>query len=372
MRSFIEKMHLIIDAHQDLAWNMLTFGRDYTLPAAETRRREHGTQVPIHNGDTLLGWEDYQRGNVAVVFGTLFATPVHRWKEVWDRLVYRNSEEAHRLYWQQAEQYRRFTDSSRGKFHLVENRRHLEQVLAAWQAPQDPTAQPVRPVGLVILMEGAEGVRTPAELESWFEAGIRIIGPAWAGTRFCGGTHEPGGLTGAGIELLEAMQQYGLVLDVSHMDEKAALQALDRYQGRIIASHANCAALLHREGSNRNLSDEVIVRLAERKGIIGVVPMNPFLDATVPSTQRQAVPLRRVVEQIDHICQLTGSVHHAALGTDFDGGFGLQQAPAEIDTIADLQKLAPLLKEAGYTDENIAAVLGGNWAELLREELPEG
>ena len=67
---------LSVDAHQDLAWNILTFGRDYTLSAAETRQREAGGLAPQVNGDTLLGYPDYMRGNVALVFATLFAAPV--------------------------------------------------------------------------------------------------------------------------------------------------------------------------------------------------------------------------------------------------------------------------------------------------------
>ena len=64
---------ILVDAHQDLAWNMLSFGRDYTRPVAETRQREAGTITPGYTGDTLLGWPEYQKGRVAVVFSTLFA-----------------------------------------------------------------------------------------------------------------------------------------------------------------------------------------------------------------------------------------------------------------------------------------------------------
>ncbi len=69
--------YLIVDAHQDLAWNMLTFGRDYTLPVQETRRREAAhPYIRENNGDTVLSWHEYQRGRVALVFATLFAAPL--------------------------------------------------------------------------------------------------------------------------------------------------------------------------------------------------------------------------------------------------------------------------------------------------------
>jgi len=242
-------------------------------------------------------------------------------------------------------------------------------VLSKWKS-EDIVAD--RPVGLIPLMEGAEGVRAPGELEEWWGRGVRIIGPAWTGTRFCGGTREPGPLTSEGYALLEAMASFGFSLDISHMDEKAVFQSLDSYEGRIIASHANAKSLLKGTQSNRFLSDEVIANLIERNGIIGVVPFNRFLiNGWQPSDGRHVVTLQHVIAHIDHICQIAGDAKHVGIGSDFDGGFGVQQTPAEIDTIADLQKLGPLLAEKGYTQADIAAVLGRNWIDFLAETLPE-
>ena len=222
-----------------------------------------------------------------------------------------------------------------------------------------------------MLMEGAEGVRTPDELEEWCQAGLRIIGPAWLGTRFCGGTHEPGPMTADGWALLAAMQDIGFTLDISHMDEKAALQALDAYSGRIIASHANALSLLKGIDTNRHLSDRVISKLVERQGVIGVVPHNPFLSVGWKvSDGKKDVSLESVATHIDFICQLAGDAHHVGLGSDFDGGFGYPSTPAEVNTIADLQKLAPLLQQKGYADADIAGILGLNWLTFLEQTLP--
>jgi membrane dipeptidase len=156
------------------------------------------------------------------------------------------------------------------------------------------------------------------------------------------------------------------------MDEKAALQALDTYPGRIIASHSNALALLKGAGANRHLSDPVIRGVIERDGIIGVVPRNSFLQPGWKNgDRRELVSLRQLAAHIDHICQMAGNARHTGIGSDFDGGFGLQSAPAEIDTIADLQKLGPLLAERGYSEEDISAVLGANWLELLQTTLPD-
>jgi membrane dipeptidase len=200
---------------------------------------------------------------------------------------------------------------------------------------------------------------------------VRLIGLAWAGNRYCGGTGEPGPLTSEGYALLEAMADLGFGLDLSHMDGEAALQALDAYPGTILASHANAARLLKGVETNRHLPDEVIRGLIERDGVIGVVPYNRFLlPGWSHPDPRAAVSLQHVVAQIDTLCQMAGDARHVGLGTDFDGGFGLQSVPAELDTIADLHKLIPCLSEKGYAAADIAAIFGQNWIDRLQRVLP--
>jgi membrane dipeptidase len=359
---------LIIDAHEDLAWNILTFGRDYTLSAAETRQGEQGSLVPQVNGDTLLGWPEYQKGRVAVVFSTLFAAPASDRMGEWDRQCYASYDEAHTLYRLQLDAYNRLVGEHPAMFRRIEKRPDLQDVLEHWQ--REDTSE--HPVGLVTLMEGAEGVRAPSELEEWYQAGVRIIGPAWRGTRYCGGSGDPGPLTRDGYALLEGMADYKFTLDISHMDEKAALQALDDYPGAIIASHANALSLIKGSDSNRHLKDEVIQRLLERGGVIGTVPFNGFLKyGWIESGGRAGVSLVDFVAQIDYICQMAGNALHVGIGTDFDGGLGVQSVPVGLDTIADLPKIIPLLSQKGYTEMDISAILGGNWRIFLENTLPE-
>ena len=359
---------LLVDAHEDLAYNMLNFGRDYTRSAAETRRieKETGSNAPENNGDTLLGWPDYQRGRVAVVFSTLFVTPERRREGEWESVYYTDFNHAHRQYRAQLGTYHELADRHGDKFRLVGTRADLSALLAEWESSAD-----AHPVGLVPLMEGAEGVRKPSELDEWWENGLRIIGPAWAGTRYCGGTREPGPLTEDGRELLKAMAAIGFTLDLSHMDEQAARQALDLYPGPIFASHANAAALIPEYSGNRQLSDEMIRGLVERDGVIGVVPFCRFLDNRWRTGEpRDAITLGTLAGHVDHICQLAGDARHAALGSDFDGGFGVASVPAGVETIADLQQLGPVLAARGYNSEDVANVVGGNWLRHLRTHLP--
>jgi len=370
---------LIVDAHQDLAWNMLTFGRDYCLSAEQIRRLEEGSVAAQVNDDTVLGWPDYQRGCVGVIIASLFAAPSRFKDGDWDIQCYQTIDQAFNLYLNQLNAYKRLVDEHADKFRLIYSSDDLQEVLSGWEENSDEKINGhgenseivERPVGLMISMEGAECIRTPDELEEWWSRGVRWIGLAWAGNRYCGGTNEPGSLTAEGSALLESMAQVGFGMDISHMDEQATLEALNVYPGEIIASHSNAKALLKGIDNNRHLSDRVINGIIERDGVIGVVPFNAFLQVGWrKGDQREKVSLEHVVNQIDYICQIAGDAFHVGLGTDFDGGFGLQSAPQEIDTIADLVKLASLLGEKGYMSSDTHAILAGNWLNRIQKVLP--
>lgn len=369
---------LIVDAHQDLAWNILAFGRDYTRSAVETRRLEAGGRTPELNGEALLGWPEYQRGRVALVFTTLFATPLRHCTGTWENLCYADSAQAARIYRSQMDLYDRLVGDHPDKFRAVRDRAELAAVLEAWERfpvqpveSEEPPPEGAPAVGLVFSMEGGDCIQVPGELEQWWERGVRLIGPAWSGNRFCGGTREPGPLTREGYALLERMAELGFGLDLTHMDEQAVLQALDFYPGTLLASHSNAQALLKDSAGNRHLSDRAIDGILERDGVIGVVPFNQFLKpGWRMGDRRQEVQIEYVIAQIDYICQRAGDARHVGLGTDFDGGFGLQSVPVGIDSIADLTKLAPWLAERGYSEDQIAGVLGNNWIRLLERVLP--
>ncbi len=364
-------MAFIIDAHEDLAYNVLSFNRDYLKSAAETRALEAGTTVPGLTGNTVLGWPEYQRGQVAVIFSTLFIAPRSHAGGPWENQVFDNPAGAHRLYQRQVEYYHRLTEENPEQFRLIRSLADLQAVLQPWQAQPANPPEITHPVGLVLLMEGGEGLESPRELEEWWEKGLRIFGPVWAGTRWCGGMHEKGGFTPEGRELLEVLAGLGYTLDLAHMTEQSALEALDRYEGSIVASHANARSLLHGAHGERHLTDATIRRLIERDGVMGVLPFNRFL---VPewkeSDPREWVTLDHLIAHIDHICQIAGDARHAALGTDFDGGFGWPAVPLEIDTIADMQKLENLLLQRGYRQDEVQLIFNGNWQRVLERGLP--
>jgi membrane dipeptidase len=340
---------------------MLSFGRDYTRPVQETRLREKDTFVVPNNGDTVLSWQEYQRGRVALVFATLFAAPWRTRAGDWDSQVYKTPQEAHRLYHAQLDAYERLFDEHPEKFTPVRSAAELNRLLSEGSSA----------TGLLTLMEGADAVLNPRELEEWWQRGVRVIGPAWVGTRYSGGTREPGSLTAEGRVLLQSMAERGFLLDLSHMAWEAALEALDRYEGALLASHSNPLKMVKNGTSNRFLTDEIIDGIVARDGVIGIVPFNRFLNQNWQNENpRTDCPLEMVAAHLDYICQRAGDARHVGFGTDFDGGFGLQHIPAGLDTIADLHLLIPILQGYGYSAADIDLIFGGNWLSLLRKALP--
>lgn len=353
---------LIVDAHEDIAWNVLTFGRNYSRSVAETRAAEAETDIPALAGQTLLGWPDWIRGNVAVVFATLFATPANHELVICGEPAYQTVEEAHQLYAAQVDIYHRLAVDHPDKFYIIRTQTDLSRGLLDWQ-------QGRRRVGLVLLMEGADAIREPAEVAWWYDQGLRIIGPAWCRTRYAGGTGAPGPLTQAGQVLLEEMAKLKLILDLSHLADDAVAGALAGYPGPVIASHANARALLPGNSSERHLTDETVRQIAARQGVIGLVLFNRFIKEGLPA--RDQVTLEDVVAHIDHYAQLAGHTRHLGLGSDFDGGYGLENIPTGLDSIADLGRLGQALDRRGYPAADIEGILGGNWLALLQRTLPD-
>lgn len=372
-------MPIIIDAHEDLAESGLTYGRDYLLSAHETRQRERGSFAEQHNGQTVLGWPDYQRGQVAVVFGTLFLAAEKYRIGDFGRFYYNSLDQAYQLYRQQLDYYLYLFENHPDKFRQIRTRPQLHELLKLWNDHPVHYPDETNPVGLVLLMESAEGIRSLDELQEWWNAGLRIIGPVWAGSRFCGGSFENGAFTQEGYDLMKVMEQIGYALDITHMNEISGLTALDTYEGVVIATHCNARSRIQFGAARyptdahgeRHLSDLAIRRLAARDGVMGLLPYNRFfITDWTPEMGRHAVTLSHMVDHIDHICQLTGSARHVGIGTDFDGGFGYPAVPEEIDTIADLQKIAAVLERRGYNKDDIESILGGNWQRVLEKILP--
>ena len=348
----------IVDAHLDLAYTAVNFNRDLRQPLATVRQHEPN---PGPRGITTATFPELQRGGVGLIFGTLFVLPANApIPGLTDALTYQTQAEAHQQAMTQLDYYHRIADES-DYIQLVGDLASLEAVIASHQTKAAPPL-----LGIVPLMEGADPIRDPAEVELWYERGVRLIGPAWDDTRYAAGAwRDGGGLTKDGYHLLERLAEFGFIVDLTHLSEKGSHQVMDRYEGPIVATHSNARALVPGE---RHLSDEQISRLGqERQGMIGVVLYNRFLKAGHDKGDpKELVTLDHVVDHIDHICQLLGNADHVGIGSDFDGGFGAADIPAEMDSVADLPLLADRLQTRGYTAEQINAIMGGNWLTFLR------
>jgi membrane dipeptidase len=346
---------MLIDAHLDLAFNAVGLGADVRLPLDRLRESPYGQAASARHETPTVALPALRSADVRVVFGTIFVqSPTNAFDMVGP--TYSTAQQANEQGWAQLRYYHEL--AAQGEIGLVRNRAELERALAG-DAPQP---------GLVLLMEGADPLRDIAELEQWHAHGLRILGPAWSGTRFSGGTRAPGPLTELGRALMPALRRYGIALDTSHLAEESFWEALRLYDGPVLASHANCRAIVP---TDRQLSDEMIRAIVARDGVIGVVPFNGFMIADWRLEQgKQAVTLAAVVRQIEHICALAGDTRHVGIGSDLDGGIGVEGTPAELDSVADLPRIGDALRERGWSEDDVAGVLGGNWARWLRATLP--
>lgn len=351
----------VLDAHQDIAWNSITQGRDYRTSALVHRRHEAGRGYAA----AQLGLPDALLGRVALAFATLFVEPLRKQSIIQTPLPaprYADAREAYRLAGEQLDLYMRLEDESE-RLQLIRTISDLDEVLATWD---DDEALRKRRQGLVVLMEGADPIIEPRQFEEWYERGVRGVGLAWQGTRYAGGTGMPGGLTNLGYELLEILASFNVLLDLSHLAEQSFYEAVDRYEGAIIASHSNPRRFCN---TDRHLSDEMIRRLAERDGVMGVVLYAAFLKQGWKRSDG-LLPIYVVADVIDHVCQVTGSAAHVGIGSDFDGGFGGESAPAGLDSVMDLLRIADLLRGRGYDETDIEAIMHGNFLRKLRTVLP--
>ncbi len=377
---------LIFDAHLDLAWNALDWNRDLRLPAADIRRREiQQGMTDKGRGDGTVSFPELRRGRVGVFIATLLAR-LMRPNMIPAVQRYESMEAAYAAAHGQMAYYRVL--EQQGHLRWIKDWPTLDAHVRAWLGKDEggrmkdelnadpshrssfiPHPSGDEPLGFILSMEGADPVLAPEQVEEWWEAGLRIIGPAHYGVSpYAHGTGTVGGLFLQGPALLKEMERVGMILDVTHLSDQCFDEALDLYGGPVLASHHNCRALVP---DQRQLTDDQIKRLVGRGAVIGAAMDDWMLvpgwvrGTTTP--QKTGVSLATVVDHIDHVCQLAGDARHAAVGTDLDGGFGREQSPTDLDTIADLQRLPELLRRRGYDQAAVEGILHGNWLRFFRE-----
>jgi membrane dipeptidase len=353
---------LIVDAHLDLAYSALQYNRDLLLSAFTLRVHEVGRPgAGAAQGTVAL--PEMRQGRIALCFATLLAGCTGNPKPHVD---YSSPTQAFGIARGQLAYYRAL--EKEGHVRILTNGAMLNQHMIEWQTwdAEKPTEAAQAPLlGIVVGMEGADPILSPDELEEWWNLGLRIITLTHFGPgRYAGGTGTELGLTELGVPLLREMERLSVLLDLTHCSDQAFWQALEHYNGPVLASHSNSRALVPNQ---RQISDEQISAIIERDGVIGICAdvwmLEPGWVLGVGTNEK--VTLDTMVDHIDHICQLAGDSQHAGIGTDLDGGYGREQSPRDLETIADLQRLASRLADRGYHVDDIANVMHGNWVRLL-------
>jgi len=352
----------IIDAHLDLAWNALSFNRDLTEPVATIREREKGMEDSPARGRNTVAFPEMRQGAVTICLGTLLVRakremrPMTGFKRT--DLDVATQEMASAIAQGQMAYYREM--ERRGEICLIRSATELRTHMAG----RDEM------IGVILSMEGADPIVSPERARWWWEQGLRAVGLVHYGKgHYAMGTGESGPLTARGLELLKEFEQLGMIVDLTHCSDESFGQALDNFSGRVLASHHNCRELAPHQ---RQLSDEQFRMLVARDAVVGVA-LDSWMLAPVWErgvSRRDEVTLENVADHIDHFCQMAGNTRHIGIGSDLDGGFGTEQSPADLETIADLQKLAGILEKRGYSSGDIDGVFYGNWLRFFGEALP--
>lgn len=352
---------LIFDAHLDLAWNALDWNRDLSKHVRDIRRREtEQGMTGKGRGESTVSFPELRRGGVGIFIATLLARLL-RANLMPAIQRYEVMEAAYAAAHGQLAYYRAL--ERRGALRFIRDAATLKSHVDAWQVGHGNG----EPLGFILSMEGADPVLSPDQVQEWWDAGLRIIGPAHYGVSpYAHGTGTFGGLFPQGPALLIEMARVGMILDVTHLSDQCFDEALDVYGGPVLASHHNCRALVP---DQRQLTDEQIKRLIGRGAVIGAAfdawMLHPNWIRGQTRPEEAGVTMATVVDHIDRVCQLAGNADHAALGTDLDGGFGREQSPADLDTIADLERMPDLLRQRGYPEGDVIKITHGNWVRFF-------
>lgn len=346
-----------IDAHLDLSMNALEWNRDLRKPISEINSRESGMNDKPDRGKAMVSLPDLRKGEIGLVVATLIGRYV--------------APDNPLPGWHSPEQAWAQTQGQFAWYRAMEEEGEMVQVkdLASLKAYRDNWTTGQKTIGYILSLEGADSIVTLDHLERMYRLGLRAVGPAHYGPgRYANGTDATGKMQRQGLDLLKKMEELNIILDATHLCDDAFWQALEHFQGAVWASHNNCRTIVNH---NRQYSDEQIKALIARGAVIGAAMdawmIVPGWKRGVSTPKTMNCNLEKLLDHVDHICRLAGNTLHVGIGSDLDGAFGKEQAPYDMESIADIQKIPSLLTARGYSQTDIINLMHGNWLRFLEK-----
>ena len=352
---------LIVDGHLDLAMNALEWNRDLRWQVSDIRSCEKEMTDKPDRGNGTVSFSSMREGNIFLCIATQIARYVKPGSQIpgWNSPEQAWAQTQGQLAW-----YKSMEEA--GEMVQIRNVKQLDQHIHLWE-----NGKGYLPLGYILSLEGADSIISFRHLETAFNYGLRAIGLSHFGPGiYAGGTDSTEGLSAKGKALLKEIENFGIILDATHLSDESFWEMLNLYHGPVWASHNNCRKFVPH---NRQFSDEQVRELVARDAVIGATldawMLVPDWISGKSTPENRGVTLKQVINNVDHICQLTGDSLHSGIGSDLDGAFGTEQGPQDVNTIADLQKIPLLLSEIGFSDQDIRNVMSENWIRFFRKNL---
>ena len=355
---------MIFDAHLDLSLKAIEWNRDLRKSVEDVRKNESHLDDLQGRGNGTVTFPSMREGDIGICVATQLAgcmkpaAPVGSWE---------SPSQAWAMSQAQLTWYREMEKD--GQLRQILTAKALKEHLEEWNESPLTT-----PIGYILSLEGADSLIDISYLETAYNYGLRAIGLSHFGKgRYALGHDCDGKLSDIGKELLNEVSRLGIILDVTHLSEPSFWEVMNSYEGPVWASHHNCRSLVE---DPRQLSDEQIKALIDRGSVIGSAfdawMLSPNWIRGKSTPLGDEVYIKNVADHIDHICQIAGNSNHCGIGSDLDGGFGTEQSPCDLNTIADIQSLNEILAERGYSNNDVDAIMNRNFISFCAKYLPAG